>query len=57
MSRDDAHSLLNAARLGEPVSLPAITRALRMTGDLGPRTTKDEAPPVAPASIFAEQQT
>jgi hypothetical protein len=41
--RDDAHSLLNAAQAGEPVGVVEITKALRTTGDLGPRAVVAEA--------------
>lgn len=45
MTRDQAHSLLNAARLGVPTSSQDITRALHATGDLNPtRFGRHEAP-------------
>jgi len=44
MTRTDAHTLLNAAKTGHPVTEWQITEALRATGDL---ETYTKRPPVA----------
>ena len=42
MTKDDAHSLLNAAKAGLNVTLQEITDALWLTGDLDPLPKKSQ---------------